>query len=191
MSRKIGDVYGINGKDYIVSEEVNKDSCKGCAFINESYGFCKSLDCINSQGNGSDFIFKEYRENLKPRLLGDKFEIDGKKYVAVEELDFASCSGCAFKGIDPDKCIEVNNGHYCYNDIIFVPEENTTTKDNTHYKTTNTEVIDIIEENNLNFNLANVMKYILRAKHKGSEKEDLKKALNYLHREIYGEWYNG
>ena len=59
-----------------------------------------------------------------------------------------------------------------------------------HYKTNNIEVIDIIEEFNLNFNLGNVVKYILRAGKKGSEtrEEDLAKAVNYAHRELTGEW---
>jgi len=62
-------------------------------------------------------------------------------------------------------------------------------KTNPHYKTTDIEVIDVIEKNDLNFNLGNAVKYILRAPHKGNKKEDLKKALNYIHREVYGKWY--
>ena len=36
----------------------------------------------------------------------------------------------------------------------------------------------------MNFNIGNVIKYITRAKHKGTELQDLKKALWYLQREI-------
>lgn len=46
------------------------------------------------------------------------------------------------------------------------------------------EAIDYIESHNMGFNLGNVIKYITRAKHKGSELEDLKKAKWYLDREI-------
>lgn len=53
-----------------------------------------------------------------------------------------------------------------------------------HYKSCTMEVIDIIEEFNLNFNLGNVIKYILRAEKKGNLKIDLKKAQWYLKREI-------
>ena len=44
------------------------------------------------------------------------------------------------------------------------------------------EVIDITE--NFNFLLGNVLKYVMRADHKGKPLEDLKKAVWYLEREI-------
>lgn len=44
------------------------------------------------------------------------------------------------------------------------------------------EVIDITER--FNFNMGNVLKYALRADHKGRPLEDLKKAAWYLNREI-------
>ena len=44
------------------------------------------------------------------------------------------------------------------------------------------EVIDITE--NFGFRLGNVLKYVLRADHKGQPLEDLKKALWYLQREV-------
>ena len=46
------------------------------------------------------------------------------------------------------------------------------------------EVIDYIESHNLNFHIGNVVKYVTRAKHKGTELQDLKKAMWYLQREI-------
>lgn len=53
-----------------------------------------------------------------------------------------------------------------------------------HYKGNNYEVIEIIEDFELNFNLGNVIKYILRAGKKGNKMEDLQKAYWYLGREI-------
>jgi hypothetical protein len=54
-----------------------------------------------------------------------------------------------------------------------------------HYQSgSGIEVIDVIEAFNLGFNLGNVVKYILRAGHKGDRREDLKKAMWYLSREI-------
>ncbi len=53
-----------------------------------------------------------------------------------------------------------------------------------HYTTGKYEVIDVIEDWDLNFRLANTIKYIARHKHKGKPLEDLKKALWYLEREI-------
>lgn len=53
-----------------------------------------------------------------------------------------------------------------------------------HYQGYRYEVIDIIEDYNLGFNLGNVIKYVLRANKKGHLIEDLKKAKWYLEREI-------
>ena len=53
-----------------------------------------------------------------------------------------------------------------------------------HYTFSNYEVIDVIEEWNLPFHLANTVKYIARAGKKGNEIEDLEKALWYLNRYI-------
>lgn len=53
-----------------------------------------------------------------------------------------------------------------------------------HYTFGNIEVIDAIEDWDLGYHLGNVVKYIARAKHKGHELEDLKKAQWYLNRYI-------
>ncbi len=53
-----------------------------------------------------------------------------------------------------------------------------------HYQGKKFEVIDIIEDFNLNFNLGNAIKYILRSKLKGNTVQDLKKAIWYLEREV-------
>lgn len=53
-----------------------------------------------------------------------------------------------------------------------------------HYQGSTIEVIEIIEEFNLNFNMGNAIKYILRADYKEDDVQDLKKALWYIKREI-------
>lgn len=55
-----------------------------------------------------------------------------------------------------------------------------------YYKSKGIETIDVIEAFDLNFNLGNVIKYVLRAgKKQGEEKEkDLNKAMFYLKREV-------
>ena len=55
-----------------------------------------------------------------------------------------------------------------------------------YYKSNGVETIDVIEAFDLNFNLGNVIKYVLRAgKKQGEEKEkDLNKACFYLKREV-------
>ena len=54
-----------------------------------------------------------------------------------------------------------------------------------HYEATGEyDLIDVIQDYKLNFNLGNVCKYIFRAKKKGYELDDLYKAKDYLEREI-------
>jgi hypothetical protein len=53
-----------------------------------------------------------------------------------------------------------------------------------HYTFGSIEVIDVLEDWNLGFRLANVVKYIARCEHKGAPVQDLRKAAWYLCREI-------
>ncbi len=53
-----------------------------------------------------------------------------------------------------------------------------------HYTYSAIEPVDAIEAWGLNFFLGNVVKYCVRAEHKGSQLSDLKKARFYLEREI-------
>jgi translation elongation factor EF-Tu-like GTPase len=56
-----------------------------------------------------------------------------------------------------------------------------------HYQGKKMEVIDVIEDYDLGFSLGNAIKYILRADAKGNRKQDLKKAIWYIQREIDSE----
>lgn len=51
------------------------------------------------------------------------------------------------------------------------------------------EPIDVIEAFKLNYNVGSALAYIMRHGRKGDPVSDLKKAMNFLHREIYGTWY--
>lgn len=53
-----------------------------------------------------------------------------------------------------------------------------------HYQGKNFEVIDIINDYGLNFELGNAIKYILRADKKGNKKQDIEKAIWYLNYEL-------
>jgi hypothetical protein len=53
-----------------------------------------------------------------------------------------------------------------------------------HYQGNGIEVIDIIDSFDLNFNLGNAIKYILRSDKKGFKKKDLSKAIWYLNRDL-------
>ena len=74
------------------------------------------------------------------------------------------------------------------NEDVFTMTETTKKNDAVnspkHYTAGKYEVIDVIEDWNLNFRLANTIKYIARHNHKGKPLEDLKKALWYPQREI-------
>lgn len=53
-----------------------------------------------------------------------------------------------------------------------------------HYMFGKIEVIEVLEDWQLEMHEAMVVKYVARAKHKGNELEDLKKARWYLDRKI-------
>jgi hypothetical protein len=53
-----------------------------------------------------------------------------------------------------------------------------------HYTFGAIEVIDALEAWNLGYHLGNVIKYVVRSRHKGNYLEDLQKARWYLEREI-------
>lgn len=80
------------------------------------------------------------------------------------------------KNIDINREIEKFLDIFLVSDNVNSPE---------HYKSSHGwEAIDVIEEFELNYNLGNVLKYVLRCKKKGECLQDLKKACYYLHREI-------
>ena len=60
----------------------------------------------------------------------------------------------------------------------------TNDKGPTYYKRGKAQVWDFIRDNDLNFHLGNAVKYIARAGHKDSKKEDLIKAIHYLENEL-------
>ena len=51
-----------------------------------------------------------------------------------------------------------------------------------HYNFGSIEAIEIIEDWDLNFSEGNALKYLLRAKYKGNQKQDLEKCLWYVNR---------
>ena len=53
-----------------------------------------------------------------------------------------------------------------------------------YYNTGTIEVLDFIEDQKLGFHEANIVKYVCRARYKGSELTDLGKAAEYLRRKI-------
>lgn len=79
------------------------------------------------------------------------------------------------------KCLDCNKS-FILNETMC--EKHHPVKNPKHYKGNKFEVIDIIEDFNLGFNLGNAIKYIMRAGKKDSKKQDLQKAIWYIQREI-------
>ena len=71
-----------------------------------------------------------------------------------------------------------------YTIYVFSPNELKIVESTTpeRYKTNSIDVIDFCKLYDLNFNLGNVVKYVCR--NKGTDKEDYKKAIDYLQREL-------
>ena len=105
--------------------------------------------------------------------------------IDCSELD---CSECPFENITstcqaltPTQNIAIANAYLNKNNET-IPTDNVNNP--THYNTGTIEVITVIEDWKLNFNLGNAIKYIGRCEHKNNKKEDIKKAIWYLEREL-------
>jgi hypothetical protein len=103
----------------------------------------------------------------------------------------AVVSGIDLDGTYEDCTIPCNEceiyGNGCHGDINEALQEalcGDTIRTPSHYLQGSIEVIDFIEDQDLKFTLANAVKYICRARHKGKYVEDLEKARYYLEREI-------
>ena len=98
------------------------------------------------------------------------------------------CSECPFtnlvstcQALTPNQNIERANKYLNKNNEP-IPTDNVNNP--THYNTGTIEVITVIEDWKLNFNLGNAIKYIGRCEHKNNKIEDIKKAIWYLEREL-------
>lgn len=97
------------------------------------------------------------------------------------------CDGCRFVYADGSCERSKEDAEYCRThnfDKYESAKKNDKVDHPSHYNQGKFEVIDVIEDWHLGFNLGNCVKYIGRAGHKGDTLEDLKKAQWYLNREI-------
>ena len=99
-----------------------------------------------------------------------------------------SCEECTFDNIH-GSCQELTRSQnieiankYLNKKNETIPTDNVNNP--THYNTGTIEVIEVIEDWKLNFNLGNAIKYIGRCEHKNNKEEDIKKAIWYLEREL-------
>lgn len=91
------------------------------------------------------------------------------------------------KGHECELCgDEIQEEGYCEycKDALLEKQKQETVNHPSHYTHGEYEVIDVIEDWDLNFRLANAIKYIARCDHKGKKVEDLQKAIFYIQREI-------
>lgn len=94
------------------------------------------------------------------------------------------CSTCFYREFDlgSSSCVTCSGyGNWTARDTYLKEDPINSPK---HYTQGKIEPIDAIEDWGLNFRLANVVKYVARAEHKGKPLEDLRKAEWYLQREI-------
>ena len=105
--------------------------------------------------------------------------------IDCSELD---CSECPFENsyyscqeLTPAQNIERAN-KYLNKKNEQIPSDNVNNP--SHYNVGTIEVITVIEDWKLNFNLGNAIKYIGRCEHKNNKEEDIKKAIWYLEREL-------
>lgn len=131
--------------------------------------------------------------SLAYQIHDDKFQ--PKEEQPVVEHD--GCLGCVYEDFEElEEPCAICKGTYKHDTMAYLkakdyfePKEEKTDEIDMvnhppHYVGHGIEPIVFIESHDLNFNLGNVIKYVSRAKHKGTELQDLKKAKVYLEREI-------
>lgn len=79
-------------------------------------------------------------------------------------------------GEDPSECNELT----FYKDM----PDNDMVNHPSHYNQGKIETIDFIEDQKFDFHIGTAIRYLCRAGHKWSEKEDLEKAVWYIQRKI-------
>lgn len=100
------------------------------------------------------------------------------------------CSTCPFSravNIDGQSCstrLSIDNIQIALDYLKEHNPSNDNVNSPTHYNKGNIEVIEVIDDWKLNFNLGNAIKYIARCEYKENKKQDLEKAKWYIEREL-------
>jgi len=97
-----------------------------------------------------------------------------------------------YTGQDQRKFVLDKDGNQRYLDQDIKPSGDSINHPS-YYNQGKIEVIDFLEDQNLDYKLTCVIKYVCRAPHKGKYEEDLKKAMWYLQRSIdkYAQGHEG
>ena len=98
------------------------------------------------------------------------------------------CEECPFENIH-GSCQELTPNENIIRANKYLNKNNETSPtDNvnnpSHYNTGTIEVIEVIEDWKLNFNLGNAIKYIGRCEHKNNKEDDIKQAIWYSERAL-------
>ena len=126
---------------------------------------------------------------IKPitKLCNDILDNDGFNDHSID-CSGIECNECPFENLN-SSCQALTSNENIERANKYLMEINKTIpSDNvnnpSHYNTGTIEVITVIEDWKLNFNLGNAIKYIGRCEHKENKKQDLEKAKWYIEREI-------
>ena len=126
---------------------------------------------------------------IKPitKLCNDILDNDGFNDHSID-CSGIECNECPFENLN-SSCQALTSNENIERANKYLMEINKTIpSDNVnnprHYNTGTIEVITVIEDWKLNFNLGNAIKYIGRCEHKENKKQDLEKAKWYIEREI-------
>lgn len=124
-------------------------------------------DSVRVLSCGTEARIRERRHQIS----GYVYILDGieDRYFIERELEKISDE------VDIGKCRIKNN------------EKQERVNSPSYYNQGKYEVIDVIEDWRLGFNLGNAIKYIARCEHKENKLQDLKKAKYYIKREIENE----
>lgn len=114
-----------------------------------------------------------------PEEIGEEYLAARATGATVEEAVTGGCCGpsgsCPCSSDADIELLHVQDADASHADVVNHPP---------HYTFGQFEVIDVIEDWELDFHLANVVKYVARFDKKGDPLENLKKARFYLDRKI-------
>lgn len=161
---------------------MNLDDLKNLYYPNKSRLFC--ADRWDNWTELADDGLVEVKQHASCPACGEGMGVFGDR----EDFKPAECDMCHQE--NPNFMREVNLSEVSWSAYAYVTDKgvkamSTEVESPSHYNVGKYEVIDVIEDWGLGFNLGNAVKYIARCKHKHDDPSvDLEKAIYYLNREL-------
>jgi len=164
---------------------------------------CKNADYVVNLTEGKEYecltLYEEWEKLLDHMLIAVIDDIDEVMYIGKWRFEMVDKSSRQDEILDKVTGIHYEKDDYEYmlerafepleaeEEVVkelfeFIPPDQVNHP--SHYTQGKYEVIDVIEDWNLGFNLGNAIKYIGRAGHKDDIVQDLEKAKWYIEREI-------